>query len=86
MTFCRAVIHGSNEGDWKTMPRSGPGPAISLPAMMIPPSVMSDSPASIINCVDLPQPEWPMTQTNSPLAMSKLKSLTITARPPSGFG
>jgi len=31
--------------------------------------------------VDLPQPEWPIRQTNSPFLIRKLKFLTITAGP-----
>jgi len=51
------VIHGSKQGDWKTTPRSGPGPASSLPARTMPPPEISFSPASMESTVLLPQPE-----------------------------
>jgi hypothetical protein len=33
------------------------------------PALASSSPASTLRMVVLPQPEWPMMQTNSPLSM-----------------
>ncbi len=76
MTFSEAVIQGSRQGDWKTTPRSGPGSATSRPSSSTPPRVAADSPAAIERTVDLPQPECPMRQTNSPLAMVRSKSST----------
>ena len=81
MTFLKALIQGRSDGDWKTTPRSGPGPLSSLPARTIPPEVTVLSPATIMRIVDFPQPEWPIIVTNSPLRNLKLMFLTITASP-----
>jgi ABC-type nitrate/sulfonate/bicarbonate transport system permease component len=45
-----------------------------------PPEAVS-SPARILRMVVLPQPEWPMMATNSPLSMAKLRSSKMTAEP-----
>src|SRR3954447_1972021 len=81
ITFSKALIHGSRHGDWKTTPRSGPGPVSSFPARIIAPSVSGFRPATIDNTVDLPHPEWPIRQTNSPFLIERSKSFTITAGP-----
>src|SRR5713226_248806 len=52
------------------------------PPMRSSPEVMSSRPAIMLSVVDLPQPDGPTRITNSPSAMSRLKSLT--AREPSG--
>ena len=62
----RTDIHGSSVADWKTTPRSVPGPSISRPPMTTPPVVGWLRPMRIESTVDLPQPEWPSRQTNSP--------------------
>src|SRR6516162_3066172 len=54
----------------------------TLPPMRSSPEVMSSRPAIMLRVVDLPQPEGPTRMTNSPSAMSRLKS--STAREPSG--
>ena len=69
----RAVSHGSRLGAWKTTPRSGPAASISRPSSTMPPSLTSVSPATIDSTVDLPQPEWPISETNSPLRMLELE-------------
>src|SRR4051812_3317702 len=86
MTLSNADIQGSRQGDWNTTPRSGPGPEISLSSTTPPPPVGGSTPAAIDSTVDFPQPECPIRQTNSPLAIAKSKSRTITASPPLGFG
>ena len=53
----------------------GPGNLLMNPALM------SFNPASMESTVLLPQPEWPMSATNSPLRMRRLKSLTMIAGP-----
>ena len=42
---------------------------------------MALSPAAMVSTVDLPQPEWPMTETNSPRFMVRLKSFTTVSGP-----
>src|SRR3954467_8903526 len=51
------------------MPRSGPGPATGLPHISSAPSVGASKPPTMRSSVDLPQPEGPIRQTNSPLPM-----------------
>jgi hypothetical protein len=52
----------------------GLGPAISRLPMKQWPDVAVSSPGNTLSTVVLPQPEWPMMQTNSPLSMAKLTS------------
>ncbi len=52
------------------------------PAMRNSPEEMSSRPAIMLSVVDFPQPEGPTRMTNSPSAMSRLKSSTASA--PSG--
>ena len=63
------MSHGSREWFWNTTARSGPGPSTSLPSSTTPPPVAGSSPATTFSSVDLPQPEWPMTETYSPRAI-----------------
>jgi len=70
--FCSTVSQGISACPWNTTPRSRLGPAISLPAMTTPPLLGSSRPASTLRMVLLPQPEWPITQTNSPCSRLKL--------------
>ena len=35
----------------------------------------------MVSTVDLPQPEWPISETNSPLSISRLKSSTTVSGP-----
>jgi hypothetical protein len=48
-----------------------PGPRTSRPSMMTLPALASSRPASAFRMVVLPQPEWPMMQTNWPRSMPK---------------
>jgi len=73
-TFSKHVSHGSSEWFWNTTPRSGPGPAISRPAQICTPLVGWSRPATRLSSVDLPQPEWPISATNSPSAIVRLMS------------
>src|SRR6218665_1635854 len=50
-------------------------------SIMIWPPLMSSSPASMRSRVDLPQPEGPTSTTNSPSAMSRLRSSMIWTLP-----
>ena len=67
-TFSSQVSHGSSEWFWNTTARSGPGAAISRLSQINAPLEGSVSPAIRFSSVDLPQPEWPISVTNSPLA------------------
>jgi hypothetical protein len=65
------------------MPRSGPGSVISLPPARIWPDVGCEKPAMALSRVDLPQPDGPSRQMNSPLAISRLMSFrAMTSAPP----
>jgi hypothetical protein len=67
--------------DWNTTPRSVPGPSTSRPAMTTPPVLGAVSPITMESTVDLPQPEWPTIETNSPSRTWSVKSRTISAGP-----
>src|SRR5712692_1056098 len=73
-TFSKQVSQGSREWFWNTTPRSGPGPVTSRSASRTWPSVGLRSPATMLSSVDLPQPECPISETNSPARMSRLIS------------
>src|SRR4051794_34014614 len=51
------------------MPRSLPGPVIGFPLTSTSPVVGSSKPATMRSRVDLPQPDAPIRQTNSPSSM-----------------
>ena len=54
------------------MPRLGPGPEIGTPHIRLSPWVAVSKPAAIRNKVDLPQPEAPIRQMNSPFLTLRL--------------
>src|ERR1700733_4752376 len=56
------------------MPRAGPGSAIGLPPISASPDDGCSKPAMMRSRVDLPQPDAPIRQTNSPLAIVRLAS------------
>src|SRR6478735_3818922 len=58
------------------MPRLGSGPSIGLPHISASPRDGCSKPAMIRSRVDLPQPEAPIRQTNSPLRILRLASLS----------
>src|SRR5882762_195087 len=64
------------------MPRSGAGPAIGLPHIRALPRVALSKPATIRNNVDLPQPDAPIRQTNSPLLTLRFASRSASMRSP----
>src|SRR5450830_288182 len=72
--FWRTVSQGISAWLWNTTPRSRLGPVTSRPSMKTLPALAVSSPASTLRMVVLPQPEWPMMQTNSPRASEKLTS------------
>ena len=57
------------------------GPSMCLPSSRMVPEVGRSSPATRFSSVVLPQPEWPMSVTNSPLRMRTSKFSTMTAGP-----
>src|SRR5580692_515077 len=56
------------------MPREGSGSAIGLPHIRASPEEGCSKPAMILSRVDLPQPDAPIRQTNSPLRIERLAS------------
>src|SRR5690606_11925597 len=80
-TLPKQLIQGSRLWFWNTTARSGPGPSISRPLHTRPPALASSRPAIRLRTVDLPQPEWPISETNSPRAMLRLMSLRAWKRP-----
>src|SRR5688572_15622702 len=80
-TFSKQVSQGSSEWFWNTTPRSGPGPPISRSARISAPAVGCNRPATRLSSVDLPQPEWPIRDTNSP--RSTIRSTPAMASKPS---
>src|SRR5262245_4265036 len=64
------------------MPRSGAGPSIGFPHISALPRVAFSKPATIRNSVDLPQPEAPIRQTNSPLLTLRCASRSASMRSP----
>src|SRR2546430_11483430 len=53
---------------------------------MTAPSDGTSRPARILSTVVLPQPEWPMMQTNSPRAIDSHRSSNTVVVPPPGAG
>ena len=80
-TFSKALSQGSSEWFWNTTARSGPGAAISRLSHSSTPSVGNVSPAIRLSSVLLPQPEWPISVTNSPCATSRSISRSAWKRP-----
>ena len=65
LRFFLTVSHGNSVYPRNTMPRSGPGVSTGCPAKSISPVEADLAPARILIRVDLPQPEGPITVTNS---------------------
>src|SRR6267154_2342475 len=73
---------GISAWPWKTTPRSSDGPATSRLSITTTPELAVSRPASTLRMVVLPQPEWPMMQTNSPRSTAKLTpSKTVIVLP-----
>src|SRR5215469_6687154 len=64
------------------MPRSGPGPVIGRPHISAWPRVTVSKPATMRSKVDLPHPEAPIRQTNSPGRTRKFASRKASMRWP----
>src|SRR5438552_11856149 len=69
--FSETVIQGKSAYSWKTIARSGPGALTGLPKASTVPSSGAMKPAMTLSSVDLPQPDGPSRQTNSPGATSR---------------
>src|SRR5215510_3716018 len=63
------------------MPRSLPGPVTGLPCTVTSPLVGSSKPATMRSKVDLPQPDAPIRQTNSPRAMVRSTRASASISP-----
>ena len=86
-TLSSADSHGSRHGAWNTTPRSRPGPSTTAPLTVTSPASAVLRPAAMLSAVDLPQPECPTRQTNSPGSSVSVKSCMTTKRlVPSGVG
>src|SRR5215212_2983458 len=64
------------------MPRSGAGPSIGRSHIRALPRVALSKPATMRSNVDLPQPEAPIRQTNSPLFTFRFASRRASMRSP----
>src|ERR1017187_7338828 len=76
--FWATVIQGKRAYSWKTMPRSGPGATTRFLSTVISPEDGNEKPATALSSVDLPQPEGPSRQTNSPVFTSRSMSRRAT--------
>src|SRR5215813_9687874 len=63
------------------MPRSLPGPVTGLPWTVTSPLVGSSKPATMRSKVDLPHPDAPIRQTNSPHAMVRSTRASASISP-----
>ena len=59
-------FQGSSVGCWNTIPTSARGPSMVRPARARRPSAGRSRPVTSFSSVDLPQPDGPSTDTNSP--------------------
>src|SRR5258708_20359826 len=64
------------------MPRSGPGSEINLPRTRAVPDVAVSKPAMMRSRVDLPQPDAPIRQMNSPWLIDRFTSRSAWMRAP----
>src|SRR5260221_3528485 len=83
-TLSATVMCGNSAKDWKTMPMSrrlGLAWAMSRPPMTIRPAVGSTKPAIAISVVDLPQPDGPKSDRNSPRSTERSTPSTATKGP-----
>src|ERR1700728_3622969 len=82
-TFWRIVSQGNRSGDWNSMARSGLGPTTGRPSTETVPPSASRMPAARFSAVDLPHPDGPSRQTNSPRSTRRsTPARAVTLRPP----
>src|SRR3990167_9243216 len=77
--FCSTVIHGNTYCSWNTIELSGWRRFACCSARF--PDVCSSRPARILISVDLPQPDGPTMQQNSPVGIERLRSATAGTTP-----
>ncbi len=78
-TLLNTLVHGISVGSWNTKPiRLSLSDAAGGACHSTAPAVGSLKPAMIRNAVDLPQPDGPSSETNSPARTSKSKPLSAT--------
>ncbi len=65
-TLSITVRQGKVDSSWNTMPIDLCGPEMVSPATLTTPSWSLSSPPMTLNRVDLPQPDGPITERNSP--------------------
>ena len=75
-TFLRTLSHGNRAESWNITSRSGPGPFTALPSTVTAPASGCSRPATRLSSVDLPQPDGPSRQMNSPSPISRSTSLS----------
>src|SRR5215468_8856421 len=80
------VSHGRSAWLWKITARLRLGPSIASLSTITAPCEGTSSPARMLSTVVLPQPEWPMMQTNSPRAIASHRSSNTVVLPPPGAG
>ncbi len=68
--FPRVLRHSSSAARWNTKPISRCGPFTGWPSSSARPREARTSPAATLSSVDLPQPDGPRIETNSPGATS----------------
>ena len=79
--FCLTVSQGNTPYSWKITPRSGPGPAIGCPSSSTCPASGFMNPATMFIIVVLPQPDGPITETNSRSRIAYETSSTTRSGP-----
>src|SRR6476646_3922706 len=67
-TLSMTVRQGNVDSSWNTMPNAGCVPDTVCPSTATRPSKLPARPPMMLNSVDLPQPEGPISETNSPCA------------------
>ena len=68
--FSTTVRQGNVDSSWNTMPIAGCGPETVWPSTITRPSSASVRPPMMLNTVDLPHPDGPITDSTSPCATS----------------
>ncbi|CFP57268.1 Uncharacterised protein [Bordetella pertussis] len=76
-TFCQ----GSRVACWNTMPTSRRGPSMACPRSSATPAEGLSRPAATLSRVDLPQPEGPSMDRNSPSATVVLNPSSAVVGP-----
>src|SRR5438874_2156633 len=80
-TFWATVFHGKSASRWKTKPSRGWTPSTPRPSSVMRPAVTGASPAMRPSRVDLPQPDGPTIDTNSPpLISNETSSMAVNSR------